>query len=96
MSEVKPIKPTEILNKKIATIPSVIIQIVNELLVKNWDGHSSVIRMDELFDKYFKRTGLPDDRANRDTVHDNNWLHFESAYRNEGLPPGSGRCAVPP
>jgi hypothetical protein len=85
MSEkIRPIKPEEILDKKIATIPDNMIRAVNELIALKWNGYSAIIKKEELFDKYFDIIKKPDDRANREKLIENRALDFEFAYRKEG------------
>jgi hypothetical protein len=82
--EVKPIKPEEILKKKLEVIPEEMIQAVNELIALNWNGSSSTIRQDKLLRKYFELSGLEDSRSNRDKVFDNHYLDFEQIYGENG------------
>ena len=80
----KPIKPEEILDKKIATIPDDMIQAVNELIALKWMGDSAIINKEELLVKYFELSGLKDDRANREKLYSTHALDIEFAYRKEG------------
>lgn len=77
---VKPIKPNEILEKKLEAIPSEIIQAVNELVAIKWNGSSSTIRQDELLEKYFELSGQENNRSNRDKVFEKHYLKFEEIY----------------
>jgi hypothetical protein len=81
---IQPIKPEEILDKKIATIPDHMIQAVNELIAKNWTGNMAEIKKEEILQRYFKISGKMDDRANRDKLYDDHSLDFEFAYQKEG------------
>ena len=81
---IKPIKASEIGDKKAATIPDAMIQAVNELLAQNWNGDSAVIRKDDLLNKYFEISGETNDRANRDGLYNKHALDFEDMYRKEG------------
>lgn len=47
-NKVKPISIDEVQFKKNEEIPDEIIESFNKLIVKNWDGHSSVVRQDAL------------------------------------------------
>jgi hypothetical protein len=80
----KPIKPEEILDKKLATIPDHMIQAVNELIALNWKGDSATIKKEELLVKYFELSGLTNDRVNREKLYDAHALDFEFAYQKEG------------
>ena len=81
---VKPIKPNEILGKKLEVIPSEMIQAVNELIALKWKDGSSTIRQDELLAKYFELSSQENNRTNRDTVFDNNYLEIEEIYGDNG------------
>lgn len=83
-SNVKPIKPEEIIEKKINAIPDAMFQAVNELLARNWNGTQSVIRKEELLDLYFFITGETKDRPAYDKIYKFHWLDFEDAYREAG------------
>lgn len=81
---VKPIKPNEILEKKLEAIPKEMIQAVNELIALKWNGTSSTVRQDDLLAKYFELSGQENNRNNRDTVFDNNYLEIEEIYSDNG------------
>lgn len=81
---VKPIKPEEILVKKLEAIPAEMIQAVNELLAVKWNGSSSVIRQDELLERYFQLSGQENNRSNCEKVFDNHYLSFEEIYGENG------------
>jgi hypothetical protein len=81
---VKPIKPEEILEKKLEAIPAEMIQAVNELVALKWNGSSSTIRQDELLEKYFQISGQESNRSNREKVFDNHYLEFEQIYNQNG------------
>jgi hypothetical protein len=84
MSNIKPIKPTEVLTEKAKTIPDAVIQAVNEMIAKNWNGRSATVKKEHLLERYFKISGKTNDRANRDKLYDDNALDFEDFYRKEG------------
>ena len=81
---VQPIKPEDILEKKIATIPNAILQAVNELIATKWDGRSADIQRCEIFMKYFNITKLNDSYENRDRLIADHALDIEFAYQKEG------------
>ena len=81
---VKPIKPSEILEKKAEIIPTAMIQAVNEMIAKMWDGRIATIKKEDLLERYFKITGQRNDRANCDKLYDDHALDFEDLYRKEG------------
>lgn len=81
---IKPIRPEEIIEKKINSIPDAMFQAVNELLARNWNGSESVIRKDDLLNRYFEITGKTNDRPTHDEIYKFRWLDFEDAYREVG------------
>lgn len=81
---IKPIKPNEILEKKLEAIPSEMIQAVNELIALNWNGSSSTVRQDELLEKYFELSGQENNRSNKEKVFEKHYLYFEEVYGNNG------------
>lgn len=84
MAIINPIKPEEILNKKLETIPDAMIEAVNKLLAINWVGNESRIRKDELLNEYFKITGETNDRHAHETLYHFHWLDFEPVFREAG------------
>ena len=81
---IKPIKPSEVLTEKAKTIPDAMIQAVNEMIAKNWNGRSATVRKDDLLERYFKISGKTNNRENRDKLYDDHALDFEDFYRKEG------------
>ena len=81
---VRPIKPSEIVAKKEKMIPAAMIVAVNELIVKDWDGHSATIKKENLIKKYFEVAHKKDNAANRHKLYEDNSLDFESIYRKQG------------
>jgi hypothetical protein len=81
---IKPIKPSEVLDLKAKTIPDAMIQAVNEMIAKNWNGRSATVRKDDLLERYFKIKGHTNNRENRDKLYDDHALDFEDFYRKEG------------
>jgi len=82
--KIKPIKPNEVLVRKLEVIPKEMIQAVNELIALKWNGSSSTVRQDELFEKYFELSGQENTRSNRDAIFDNNYLEFKQIYEDNG------------
>lgn len=81
---IRPIKPSEILDRKAETIPDEMIQAVNELIAKNWNGISATFRQDDLLARYFELAKKENDRANQEYLFDNHMLDFEDLYKKEG------------
>ena len=84
MGNIKPIKPCEVLTLKAKTIPDAIIQAVNEMIAKNWNGMSATIKKEDLLAKYFKITNKTNNRENCEKLYDDHALDFEDFYRKEG------------
>lgn len=76
----KPLKRKEIKKAKAAAIPDGVIKVFNELLKKNWDGHSAVIKQDEVVKLIVSEMGLD----NSNPLFDNHWLDVEDLYRENG------------
>lgn len=69
---------------KLKTIPDIIINAVNDLLVQKYDKnkHRAIIKQSEILDKV---VGDPDcGMLTRDSVFRNNYLDFESEYQEIG------------
>lgn len=85
MSETKPITPEEILKYK-THLPDFVVEAVNELIKKKWNGASATIRQTELIVKILKI--MPADEQSpitrRQSLFDNHWLDVEPAYRHAG------------
>ena len=81
---IKPMKPEDVLDRKIETIPDAMFAAVNAMIAMKWNGSSAVFRQDDLLEKYFELSKETDDRATRDRLFANNQMDFEDAYRREG------------
>lgn len=79
-NEVKPISPSEILDNLDKIIPPVVIQAVNNLLMKEYRGGSVTILQDAII----KEIKNLDGTITKDQIYDNKWLDFESLYRQNG------------
>lgn len=77
-NKVKPISIDEVQFKKNEEIPDEIIESFNKLIVKNWDGHSSVVKQDALLRE------INTDKYTRQQIFENNWLDIEPLFRKEG------------
>ena len=78
--EVKPISPSEILVNLDKIIPPVVIQTVNNLLMKYYRGGSLTILQDEII----KEIKNLDGTITKDQIYNNKWLDFEELYRQSG------------
>ncbi len=79
-NEVKPISPSEILGNLDKIIPPVVIQAVNNLLMKQYRDGSVTILQDEIIQEIINLDGA----ITRDQIFDNKWLDFEALYRQNG------------
>ncbi len=81
---VKPLNPREVqsLNQRFRTerIPDEVIEIFNEMIVKEWNGRDATIRQDDIVAAVVEKLGLESDRP----VFDNHWLDVEELFRKEG------------
>ncbi len=74
MSEVKPISPDDIDDAKYTAIPSELIQIVNNLIVKNYSSGYSVVYSNVIRSQVREKLGQ---------FHDK-WLSIEDKYQQTG------------
>jgi hypothetical protein len=75
----KPITPAEVTAKKQELLPDEVIDSFNELIAKNWDGHSATIKQDKVADLIATKLNMP-----KDKVFANHWLDVEDIYRKAG------------
>lgn len=81
-----PIKPKEVQGKKTSKIPEPVFEAFNELIVQEWNGHSSNFTLREVADlavKKLKDTGEYEEMS-RQYLYDHGWLDVEPAYRKAG------------
>lgn len=77
-NKVKPIKVSEIDNRKNEAIPDVVFEVFNELIAKNYsEGSSRIYQKDAV--KLMVEKGLDED-----DIFDNHWLDVEGIYRKAG------------
>jgi hypothetical protein len=79
---VKPIKPSEVQGKKNETIPDVVIDAFNRLIIEglNASGTSSTVRQDEAV-ALIKKS---DPKLTNSVLVDKGWLDIEDLYRRAG------------
>lgn len=84
---VKPIKPSEVTDRKRELIPGFVIEAFNELIAKNFSGGRAVILQDKITKliqyKYNQRHRYTDRLSSQDII-DNKWLDIEDIYRKAG------------
>jgi hypothetical protein len=64
---------------KAARIPDGVIEAVNELLSKEFDGKRALLKQNKVLVAISEKMNVP-----RDTVFANKWLDFEDVYRQAG------------
>ena len=84
--EVKPITPQEVEEARKNDIPSFVIEAVNKLLKKKWDGQKAIIAQDEIISEMKPSyvLGLENGVRFRPKVFSNHWLDFEEIYEESG------------
>lgn len=76
---IEPISPSDV--KKF--IPDFIIETVNKLIVKKWDGDKAIIFQDDIMD-IVSSNDAGFDKPSRQEIFDKGWLDFEPLYREKG------------
>ena len=80
MSEVKPLRPDEILSNLSKTTPTVIIAAVNNMLTKYFKGGSVTIKQKEIMAEILRL----DSSLTSEIISENKWVDFEEVYRQFG------------
>jgi hypothetical protein len=80
MSEIKPLRPDEILSNLAKTTPPVVITAVNNMLTKHFKGGSVTIKQDEIVSEILRLSP----NISRHEVFENKWMDFEEVYRQFG------------
>jgi hypothetical protein len=73
MSEIKPIRPDEIMANLEKIIPTVVITAVNNLLTKNFRGGSVTIRQKDIAAEIMRL----DASVTENEIYANKWMDFE-------------------
>jgi hypothetical protein len=76
----KPITPHEVVDAKAKAMPDEVIEVFNELIAKNWNGHQAVIKKGEAVSAIIAALDLEGNRE----IYDNNWLDVEDIFRKAG------------
>ena len=84
--EVKPITPQEAEEARKNAVPSFVIEAVNKLLKKKWDGQKAIITQEEIINEMKPNSslGLVNYISFRRQVFANHWLDFEKIYEESG------------
>jgi hypothetical protein len=75
----KPIKPSEVANRKASTVPDAVFDAFNELIVEEWDGSSATVKQDDVVALIVSKLA-----CERQQVFDRGWLNVEDAFREAG------------
>lgn len=77
--KVEAISVEELIAKKKMSIPDFVIEAVNKLLVKEFDGKRAVILQEDILNEIRVHMSME-----RSMVFENHWLDFEDLYRDKG------------
>ena len=86
----RPIKPSEVSDKKSAEIPDEIISVFNELIVKYWNGKSSMFTQDELLTLVLIRMEISSKRIFDEHLFDVGDLYSKEGWKVKYDSPGMG------
>jgi hypothetical protein len=80
-NDIRPITPSEVVIQHRESIPSIIIDAFNKLIVKHFSPvtKESTVKQDEVLDMV-----CGEDTFSRSTVFKNHWLDVEAIYREQG------------
>lgn len=81
MNKIKPISPYEINTVVGNHIPDFVINVVNNLIGKHWNGRSATIKQKEIKEEILKV--LPEEYKEED-IYGKKWMDFEQLYVKEG------------
>ena len=77
---INPIKPSDVVSAKIATMPEFVIESFNFLIAKNFDGSSSRVIQDDVV----KLIEIAIECDGDEQEFDNHWLDIEPIYKQAG------------
>jgi hypothetical protein len=78
MANVEPIHASKINEIREALIPSIVFEVFNELIAKNFSGSRAIVRQNEVV-TLLTAVGL-----SRQEIYDNHWLDVENSYQKAG------------
>lgn len=84
IGEINPIKPSEVVERKLAAIPNEMIQAVNECIVEHWNGDEVSFTQDEIIERYFTIIDEPNTQSNREKLFGKHYLNFEPIFEKSG------------
>jgi hypothetical protein len=80
MTQVKPILPGDVQDKKNVSFPNAIIEATNQLIVKEWNGDESHILQKDIV----KRAIEIDSSLSSDVIYKNKWMDIEPIFLEAG------------
>ena len=78
MSGIKALGPDEVLAARKASLPDVVIEVFNDLISENFNGHSAIVYQSAVV-KHLVSKGL-----SRDKIYNKGWLDVEDIYLEQG------------
>lgn len=81
----EPIAPEDLIKAKTKYIPSPVIECVNELIAKHWNGMSSTFKQTDLVDMIINAMYVSDEyNWAKAQIFEQKYLDFEDIYRDKG------------
>jgi len=81
---VKPITPRQMVSKKLAQIPDIVIMAFNNLITKHWNGMYSVVRQEDAIEEIILYSHETNKDKARAKIFAEGWLDVESIYEKFG------------
>lgn len=78
---IQPIKRSEIKEAKCSSLPEEVIQSVNDMIVKNWNGSQAKFKQKDLIEQIMSKGNM---KITRESLFSEYLLDFEDAFRREG------------
>lgn len=75
---IKPIKPEDVQGEQNKLIPEEVIEVFNQLIIKNWEEDSAIIKQEDIINILAKKG------YDKGKIFDNNYLDIEDIYRESG------------
>lgn len=81
----KPISPSEVVDKKLTLLPDEVIDATNELIADNWNGNKATFKQKELVARIQKKYEAADKyEITKEEVYERRYLDIEDIYRAQG------------
>jgi hypothetical protein len=74
-----PIKPKEVQEQREASIPEEVFEVFNDLIKKNWSGHSATVMQGDAAHLICQKLNITSTK-----LYENGWMDVENAYRKAG------------